>query len=104
MLNVRHAELNPRLVLTFNMAMPVVQAPLPLTEAQVAEMTRHVLQLTSSDSGLREAALLELSKKREDYADLPPLLWFVLSLFAVCSFYVVLSTHRGTCVGTLLGQ
>jgi hypothetical protein len=39
---------------------------------------RFVLQLTSHDSALREAALLELSKKREDYADLPPMLWCVL--------------------------
>jgi hypothetical protein len=55
---------------------PTPQAPPPLTEAQTADMTRFVQQLTSSDSSLREAALLELSKKREDYVELPPLLWW----------------------------
>lgn len=34
-------------------------------------MTRFVHQLTNQDSGLREQALLELSKKREDFPDLP---------------------------------
>jgi len=38
-------------------------------------MTRFVLQLTNQDSSLREQALLELSKKREDFPDLPPMLW-----------------------------
>jgi hypothetical protein len=39
------------------------------------ELLSHVLQLTHADSGAREAALLELSKKREDFPDLAPMLW-----------------------------
>ena len=49
--------------------------PPPLTAAQMGELTRHVLCLTSSDYAVRDAALLELSRKREDFADLAPLLW-----------------------------
>jgi Cell differentiation family, Rcd1-like len=59
-------------------AAPVVQAPppaVPLTPAQVNELTRNVLHLTSPDHATKEAALLELSKKREDYPDLAPMLW-----------------------------
>lgn len=54
---------------------PVAAAPPPPTPAQLAELTRHILALTSSDYGAREAALLELSRKREDYVDLAPMLW-----------------------------
>jgi CCR4-NOT transcription complex subunit 9 len=39
------------------------------------ELTRNVQHLTSPDHSVREAALLELSKKREDYPDLAPMLW-----------------------------
>ena len=47
----------------------------PAACASRAQLTRHILALTSADYGAREAALLELSRKREDYADLAPLLW-----------------------------
>lgn len=50
-------------------------APVPLTAAQLADLTRNVQHLTSADHAVREAALLELSKKREDYPDLAPMLW-----------------------------
>jgi hypothetical protein len=40
----------------------------------MADLTRNVQSLTSPDHAVREAALLELSKKREDYPDLAPLL------------------------------
>ena len=49
--------------------------PPPPSEHATAEMVRFVLQLTNQDSGLREQALLELSKKREEFPDLPPMLW-----------------------------
>ncbi len=38
-----------------------------------AELYELVLQLTNAD--MREAALLELSRKREKYPDLAPILW-----------------------------
>lgn len=38
-------------------------------------MTAHVAQLTHADTAMRETALLELSKKREDFPDLAPMLW-----------------------------
>ena len=50
-------------------------SPLPPASPLRAQLTRHILALTSADYGAREAALLELSRKREDYADLAPLLW-----------------------------
>ena len=62
-------------VIAFVFVVMATLPPPPPTEAQVAEMTRFVLQLTNQDSGLREQALLELSKKREDFPDLPPMLW-----------------------------
>ena len=38
-------------------------------------MTLHVAQLTHADTAVRELALLELSKKREEFSDLAPMLW-----------------------------
>jgi CCR4-NOT transcription complex subunit 9 len=57
------------------MAAPAPAPPPAPTAAQLEELTRHVLNLTSSDSKVREDALLELSKKREDFQDLAPMLW-----------------------------
>lgn len=50
-------------------------APAPLTPRQLHELTTNVLHLSSPDHVVRETALLELSKKREEYADLAPMLW-----------------------------
>ena len=50
---------------------------------QLAEMTAYVKNLTHPDSGMREAALLELSKKREDFPDLAPMLWHSFGTIAV---------------------
>lgn len=61
------------------MAQPQGGLPAPLQR----EMTAYVLQLTHPDSAVREAALLELSKKREDYPDLAPMLWHSVGTVAV---------------------
>lgn len=42
---------------------------------QMQEMVQLVLQLTDVSSAVRENALLELSKKREEFPDLAPILW-----------------------------
>jgi len=59
----------------------------------------HVLDLTASDK--REAALLELSKKREDFPDLAPILWHSFGTIAallqeIVSIYPLLAPPRLT--------
>lgn len=46
-------------------------------------ITDLILALTNSDINSRENALLELSKKRDDYNDLAPLLWYSCGTMAV---------------------
>jgi CCR4-NOT transcription complex subunit 9 len=64
--------------------------------AVAAEMTQLVLQLTDLNSGTRENALLELSKKREEFPDLAPMLWHSFGTVAallqeIVSIYPALS-------------
>jgi len=59
----------------------------------------HVLELSVSEK--REAALLELSKKREDFADLAPILWHSFGTIAallqeIVAIYPLLSPPRLT--------
>lgn len=55
---------------------PAAAPPQPLTAAQIEDLSRFVLQLSATDSKVREEALAELSKKREEYPDLAPMLWY----------------------------
>jgi CCR4-NOT transcription complex subunit 9 len=62
----------------------------------LAETTQLVLMLTDPNSAVRENALLELSKKREDFPDLAPLLWHSFGTLAallqeICAIYPSLS-------------
>ena len=52
------------------------------------ELTKNVLNLTHADYTVREAALLDLSRKREEYPDLAPMLWHT---------YGVLTALRKSC-------
>jgi CCR4-NOT transcription complex subunit 9 len=59
----------------------------------------HVLELSVSEK--REAALLELSKKREDFADLAPILWHSFGTIAallqeIVAIYPLLAPPRLT--------
>ena len=59
----------------------------------------HVLELSVSDR--REAALLELSQKRDDFADLAPILWHSFGtitalLQEIVAIYPLLSPPRLT--------
>lgn len=47
-------------------------APVPGSPLELCQL---VLQLTDTQSAVRENALLELSKKREEFPDLAPMLW-----------------------------
>jgi len=64
-----------------------------------SRLYQYVLDLTNSDK--REAALLELSKKREDFPDLAPILWHSFGTIAallqeIVSIYPLLSPPRLT--------
>lgn len=48
----------------------------PVPSITMDELVRHILQLSHPDLSVREQALLELSKRREEFADLAPLLWY----------------------------
>src|SRR4051812_10474729 len=70
--------------------------PPPPTPEQIAEMASLVLQLTSAGHVTRENALLELSKKREEFPDLAPMLWHSFGTIAallqeIISIYAALS-------------
>lgn len=58
-------------------AQPGAPAPAaaPPSPQALEDLAAHVLQLTHPDSSARESALLELSKKREEFPDLAPMLW-----------------------------
>jgi CCR4-NOT transcription complex subunit 9 len=80
------------------LASPAAQAA--QAEAQAAAQQEHlshlVLQLTDRDSLTRENALLELSKKREEFPDLAPILWHSFATIAallqeIVSIYPALS-------------
>lgn len=47
-----------------------------LSAVTTPELTNLVLQLTDPSSSMRENALTELSKKREEFPHLAPLLWY----------------------------
>ena len=60
------------------------------------ELVNLVLQLTDAASSTRENALLELSKKREEFPDLAPILWHSFATIAallqeIVSIYPALS-------------
>lgn len=66
--------------------LPGAPPPIP-TPQQMAELTRNVLNLTNADFTIREAALLDLSRKREEYPDLAPMLWHTFgTLTALCAW------------------
>ena len=66
--------------------LPGAPPPIP-TPQQMAELTRNVLNLTNADYTIREAALLDLSRKREEYPDLAPMLWHTFgTLTALCAW------------------
>lgn len=48
----------------------------PLQAPDMSGLFPLVLQLTDPSTAVRENALLELSKKREEYPDLAPMLWY----------------------------
>lgn len=67
-----------------------------MAAAAEAQLSQLVHQLTDSSSSVRENALLELSKKREDFPDLAPLLWHSFGTIAallqeIISIYPALS-------------
>jgi len=71
----------------------------PLHSSFPSRLYQHVLDLTNTDK--REAALLELSKKREEFPDLAPILWHSFGTISallqeIVSIYPLLSPPRLT--------
>jgi CCR4-NOT transcription complex subunit 9 len=75
-----------------------------VSQQQLQRLYQLVLDLTNSEK--REAALLELSKKREEFPDLAPILWHTFGTIAallqeIISIYPLLSVRtllpRGCC-------
>lgn len=71
--------------------------PSPSSSALPSRVYQHVLDLTSWEK--REAALLELSKKREEFPDLAPILWHSFGTVAalvqeIVCIYPLLSPPR----------